>query len=240
CSGRAAREKDGRFPLVVSAISVNCETTRAEPPVSSSDRSNLPSSFSKIRNLATFPARRSAAASTSPSATPSSTHRPARMEPPGVAEARATRWTTALIGVSLEVEDPRGVRLGSRLHRARQFVVPVRLGRPALVLERTPEGVVRVVVGGRQLLDDRAELALGVLPPREAEVGDAEGLADRCLLGLEPLRLLERDRRLRGHSLAEPLLSLTEEVVRVAHGLLVEPTFMPGTGSSRAPGQRAS
>src|SRR5262249_12956186 len=44
-SGRAAREKLGRLPLAVSAMSVNWLTTSAELPVSRSDRSNFPSSF---------------------------------------------------------------------------------------------------------------------------------------------------------------------------------------------------
>jgi len=37
---------------------VNWLTTSASPPVSRSERSKRPSSFSKIRNRATFPARR--------------------------------------------------------------------------------------------------------------------------------------------------------------------------------------
>src|SRR5262249_59618353 len=51
----------------------------------------------------------------------------------------------------------------------------------------------------------------------QAEVGDPERLADRGLVGLEPLRLLERHRRLRGHALAQPPLPLLEAVVRLAH-----------------------
>ena len=93
----------------------------------------------------------------------------------------------------------------------------VRLGLAALLLERAAERVVRVVVGRLELLDDRPELRLGLLPAGEPEVGDAERLADRGLPWLELLRLLERHGRLGGHSLAEPLLAFTEVVVRVAH-----------------------
>ena len=41
-SGGAAPEKLGRLPFAVSAISVNCETTSAAPPVSRRLRSKLP------------------------------------------------------------------------------------------------------------------------------------------------------------------------------------------------------
>ena len=77
----------------------------------------------------------------------------------------------------------------------------VRLGLAALLLERAAERVVRVVVGRREL-EHGAELGLGLLPAREAEVGDPERLADRRLLRLEPLRLLEHDRGLRRHALS--------------------------------------
>ena len=70
----------------------------------------------------------------------------------------------------------------------------------------------RVVVGRREL-EHRAELRLGLLPAVDAEVRDAERLADRRLLGLAALRLLERDRRLRGVAVLEVGLPLLEEVV---------------------------
>ena len=86
------REKLGRLPFAVSAISVNWLTTSAAPPVSSSERSNFPSSFSKIRSRATFAGeplrvgrRRRRAA------TPSSTQSPAPIAPPGVDDRRARR-----------------------------------------------------------------------------------------------------------------------------------------------------
>ena len=60
----------------MSASSVNCETTSASPPTSSSERSKRPSSSSKIRSRATFSASRCASAAPSPRATPSSTQRP--------------------------------------------------------------------------------------------------------------------------------------------------------------------
>jgi hypothetical protein len=95
-SGRAAPENDGRFPLAVSAMRVNWLTTRAAPPTSTSERSNFPSPFSKIRSRAILRASLSASTSVSPSAMPSRTSRPAPIAPPGVERARATRWTTAL------------------------------------------------------------------------------------------------------------------------------------------------
>ena len=60
----------------------------------------------------------------------------------------------------------------------------VRLGPLALLLEHAAERVVGVVVRRREL-EQGAELGLGLLPARQAEVGDAERLADRRLLGLE-------------------------------------------------------
>ena len=65
--GAAACEKLGRVPFwrLLSAISVNWLTTSAAPPVSSSERSKRPSSFSKIRSRATLPASASASVSVS-------------------------------------------------------------------------------------------------------------------------------------------------------------------------------
>ena len=98
--GAAAPEKLGRLPLAVSAISVNWLTTSAAPPVSSSERSNFPSSFSKMRSFATFSASRPASASLSPAATPRRMQSPGPIEPPGATDARVTRWTTASHGSS--------------------------------------------------------------------------------------------------------------------------------------------
>ena len=50
------------------------------------------------------------------------------------------------------------------------------------------------VVVGRRELEHRAELRLGLVPALDAEVRDAERLADRRLVRLAPLRLLERTR----------------------------------------------
>jgi hypothetical protein len=61
--------------------------------------------------------------------------------------------------------------------------VPVRLLRAALLLERAAERVVRVVVDRREL-EQLAELRLRLVPAAQAEVRDAERLADRGLLGL--------------------------------------------------------
>src|SRR3954463_6631112 len=73
------------------------------------------------------------------------------------------------------------------------------------------------VVVGRGELEDRAELGLGLRPSPQTEGGHPERPADRGLLGLEPLRLLEGHGRLRGHSLLQPPPALLEVVVRVAH-----------------------
>ena len=54
----------------------------------------------------------------------------------------------------------------------------------------------------------------------DPEVGDAERLADRRLLRLPPLRLLERHRRLRVPAVRHVLAALLEEVVGLAHRLL--------------------
>src|SRR5712691_10440141 len=85
----------------------------------------------------------------------------------------------------------------ARPERVRELVVPVRLVRLPLLLEAAAERIVRVVVRRREL-EHRAEFGLRLLPALDAEVGDAERLADRGLLGLAALRLLERDGRLSG------------------------------------------
>ena len=113
---RAAAVKLGRFPFAVSASSVNWETTSAAPPVSSSERSNLPSSFSKMRSARDLLARAgSQRASSSPSATPSRTQRPAPIAPPGVdGRARDALDDRSHLGsTSLELQDARGVLLAS-------------------------------------------------------------------------------------------------------------------------------
>src|SRR5437899_4560244 len=87
-------------------------------------------------------------------------------------ERRAAGLARVGFRVRLEVADPRGVGLRARLHRACELVVPLRLGVAALLLERAPERVVRVVVGRLELLDDRPELLLRLPPAREPEVRD--------------------------------------------------------------------
>src|SRR5207247_2625451 len=96
--------------------------------------------------------------------------------------------------------------------RVRELVVAVRLVRLALLLEAAAERVVRVVVGRRQL-EHCAELRLGLAPAVDAEVGDAERLADRRLLRLAALRLLECDGRLSGAAVLQVGLALLEEVI---------------------------
>src|SRR5439155_25227105 len=89
------------------------------------------------------------------------------------------------------------VVLAARAQRPGQLVLSPRLGLAAELLECSPEAVVRVVVRGREL-GHRAELRLSLLVAPHAQVGDAERLADRRLVGLPRLRLLERDGGLGG------------------------------------------
>src|SRR5436305_6336975 len=80
---------------------VNWLTTSASPPMSSSERSKRPSSFSKIRSRAVFSASRAAPAASSPRTTPSKTQRPLPISPatssPTRTRARETRCTTAFM-----------------------------------------------------------------------------------------------------------------------------------------------
>src|SRR5438874_1592039 len=93
----------------------------------------------------------------------------------------------------------------------------VRLRGLPLLLETAAEGVVRVVVRRRDL-EHGAELALGLVVAVNAEVGDAERLADRGLVRLALLGLLQRDGGLRGHALLQVLAPELEQVVRrLAH-----------------------
>src|SRR5215211_4140357 len=205
-------------------MSVNCETTSAAPPVSRTLRSNLPSSFSKIRSRATLPARRSAAVASSVSATPRRTQRPCPTAPTTSPETRTrasdTRWTTARtpgarrLAARERVERP-PVLPALRPEERREAKVADRLVRAALLLEAAPEGVVCVVVHGLEV-DDRPELALGLGETPDPVVGDAERLADGRLSRLAPLRLLEGDGRLGVHPLLHLLAPAAVEVVRLA------------------------
>ena len=78
---RGVARSSGGCPCVVSAMSVNWLTTSAAPPVSRRLRSNFPSSFSKMRRRAIWPASRSASAASSPRATPRRTRARARSPP---------------------------------------------------------------------------------------------------------------------------------------------------------------
>src|SRR5205814_5945286 len=117
---------------------------------------------------------------------------------------------------SVEVADAGLVGRASRPEGAGQLVVAVRLLLAALLLQAAAEGVVRVVVD-RGELEHLAELRFGLGVAVDAEVGDPERLADRRLVGLAGLRLLEGDGRLRGHALLEVRTALLEEVEGLAH-----------------------
>src|SRR5204862_1391907 len=104
----------------------------------------------------------------------------------------------------------------SRAQRARELVVPRGLARTALLLEAAAEPVVGVVVDRREL-EHGAELRLGGVPAPDPEVRDRKGLADRRLVRLALLRLLERHGGLCGHALGEPVAPLLKKCVDVAH-----------------------
>src|SRR6266487_3984330 len=104
--------------------------------------------------------------------------------------------------------------LGSK--RAGQLVMAVRLRLLALLLQRTPERVVSVVVGRRQLEHD-PELPLGFFIALTPQVRDSERLPDRRLLGLALLPRLEGDGRLCRPPLLQVVPSLLVEVVGLAH-----------------------
>ena len=95
----------------------------------------------------------------------------------------------------------------------------VRLGVASLLLQRSPERIVRVVVRRRKL-EHSPELRLRLPPALDPEVRDPERLADRRLVRLELLRFLERDRGLGGHAALQVAPALLKEVIRVAHRLL--------------------
>src|SRR5216683_3814317 len=105
CSGGAAEMKLGRRCPRASPYKVNCETTRAAPFTSSSDRFIFPFSSSKIRKFATFSASEAATAGESSRPTPSKTINPAPISPvmrsSTVTLARLTRCTTARIEGSI-------------------------------------------------------------------------------------------------------------------------------------------
>src|SRR5262245_63344065 len=73
-----------------------------------------------------------------------------------------------------------------------------------------------VVVGGGEL-DERAELGFSVLPATAPKVGDPERFANRRLLRLALLGLLERTARLLRVTTAQRSLALMEEVVGLRH-----------------------
>ena len=97
--------------------------------------------------------------------------------------------------------------------RARELVVPLRLGVTPLLVEAAAERVVGVVVHRRDL-EHGAELRLRLLPTPQPEVRDAERLADRRLPWLGAAGLLERDCRLRRPAAAESAPSFLVVLVR--------------------------
>src|SRR2546430_14835402 len=88
----------------------------------------------------------------------------------------------------------------------------VRLRLLPLLLQCTPERVVGVVVGRRQVEHD-PELPLGFFVALKPQVRDSESLSNRRLLGLPSLRLLQGDGRLSCPPLLQVAASLLVEVV---------------------------
>src|SRR6266496_2244068 len=86
--------------------------------------------------------------------------------------------------------------------------------RLAHALADSPHGAERTSVE----IADARPIVLGVRPQRAGQLVVAVRLPDRRLLGLAPLRLLERDGGLRGHAPLEVGTALLEEAVRgLAH-----------------------
>ena len=112
---RRVRRSSGGCPCAVSAISVNCETTSAAPPVSSSERSNLPSvalEDPQARDLAGEPLGGRRVVASRDAEQHAEARRRSRRR--ASTRARETRWTTARNRRSLELADPRRVLLARR------------------------------------------------------------------------------------------------------------------------------
>ena len=103
----------------------------------------------------------------------------------------------------------------------------------ALLLEAAAERIVRIVVD-RSELEHLAELGLGLGVAVDAEVRDSECLADRRFLGLAGLRLLERNRRLRGHAVLQVGSALLEKVEGLAHRRYGKFSFTKSSGSVKS------
>ncbi len=171
------------MPLAVSAISVNWLTTRASPPTSRSERSKRPSSFSKMRNRATFSASRAAVAPSSPRATPSRTHAPAPISPatssPTRTRALETRCTTAFM-FAPENDDIGPVEAA---HLPWQHLGSLLINRGLLTVEQVKQAFEEQRLTGRRL----GEIAVGHAWVTSADLASA--LADQ--FGLEYVDLSE-------------------------------------------------
>jgi hypothetical protein len=99
--GGAASDHDGRLPLRVDANSVNCDTTRIAPPVSSSERFIAPVSSANTRSCTIFRASQSRSSAVSSGAAPASTRSPGPISPvtraPAVTLACETLCSTTRI-----------------------------------------------------------------------------------------------------------------------------------------------
>src|ERR1700693_2533308 len=114
-----------------------------------------------------------------------------------------------------ECADALGVVLAARPERLGELVMPAGLVLLAELLEGAREPVVGIVVGRRQL-EHPPHLRFRLLVTLHAEVGDGERLADRGLVRLSALGLLERDARLSRHAVLQVRPALLEEVIGLA------------------------
>src|SRR2546421_89631 len=89
------------------------------------------------------------------------------------------------------------------------------------------------VVDGREL-EHLAELGLGLGVAVDTEIRDPECLADRRLLRLAGLRLLERDRGLGGHALLQVGPALLEKIEGLAHRRYGKFSFTKSSGSVKS------
>src|SRR5262245_47082705 len=159
-----------------------------------------PAASSKTRSAPTLSASLSAWGSASSRATPTSTSSPGPIEatsrPSTAAEARSTRWTSALNGPSRELGGkPLAIErvvaaLRPQIGRDRQVAArPVTLASQG---ERAAEAELREVVD-RVALDDGLELSRRLRVAAAVEVGTPERLSDRALLRGHPGRLGQRN-----------------------------------------------
>src|SRR3954468_23769531 len=166
-------------------MSVNCETTSASPPTSSSERSKRAPSSSKIRSRATFSASRCASAAPSPRATPSSTHTPAPISPVSSSRtptrASDTRCTTVFMFDSKNDD----TALVEAAHLPWQHLGSLLINRGLLTVDQVKQAFEEQTLTGRRL----GEIVVGHDWVSSTDL--ARALADQA--GLEYVDLSETE-----------------------------------------------